>query len=98
MREVVFTVPGVEGEFACDADQLTDYDTAKLMSKADEDMGASFEVMERIFMGRDSEYMRRLGGNVSQIGTLLTAAIDAVGEDAKNSSASPQTSKGTGAK
>ncbi|WP_077597874.1 hypothetical protein [Olsenella urininfantis] len=98
MKEVVFTVEGVEGEFSCDADQLTDYDTAKLMFNADGDMGAPFEVMERIFMGRDSEYMRRLGGNVSQIDTLVTAAMNAVGEDAKNSSASPQTSNATGAK
>ena len=49
-------------------------------------------------MGNDEEYIERLGGSVDRLNDLLAAALDAVGEDAKNSSASPQTSKPTEAK
>ena len=98
MKEITFTVDGVDGEFVCDADELKSYKTAKQLARADEDFSLSFDVMERVFMGNDEEYIERLGGSVDRLNDLLAAALDAVGEDAKNSSASPQTSKPTEAK
>lgn len=96
MREVKFTVDGVEGEFTCDADEVRSYKTAKQLSMADEDASLTFEIMERVFLGRDEEYVERLGGDVSQVQTLMTAAIGACG--AKNTSASSRQSSGTEAK
>lgn len=97
MREVKFAIEGY-GEFACDADQVTNYHTGKLLAYCKRDAAYSFEAMERIFMGRDDEYMERLGGDVAKTGVLLEAAIEAVGEEAKNSSASSPASNGTEAK
>lgn len=98
MKEITFTIPDIEGEFVCDADELKSYKTAKQLARADEDFSLSFDVMERVFMGNDEEYIERLGGSVDCLNGLLAAALDAVGEDAKNSSASSQTSKPTEAK
>lgn len=83
MKEITFTVDGVDGEFVCDADELKSYKTAKQLARADEDFSLSFDVMERVFMGRDEEYIERLGGSVDRLNDLLAAALDAVGEDAK---------------
>ena len=98
MKEITFTVDGVDGEFVCDADELKCSKTAKQLARADDDFSLSFDVMERVFMGRDEDYIERLGGSVDCLNGLLAAALDAVGEDAKNSSASPRTSKPTEAK
>ena len=98
MREIVFTIPDVEGEFSCDADEVKSYKTSKQLARGNEDPSGVFDVMERIFMGRDEDYIERLGGSVDCLNGLLAAALDAVGEDAKNSSASPRTSKPTEAK
>lgn len=96
MKPVTFSIDGVEGEFTCDADEVRSYKTAKQLAKSEEDFGAAFEVMERIFCGNDEEYVDRLGGDVENIQTLLSEAIKACG--AKNSPASSPASKGTEAK
>lgn len=96
MREIVFTIPTREGEFSCDADEVKSYKTSKQLARGNEDPSGVFDVMERIFMGRDEEYIERVGGGVEDMNELLNAAIGAC--KAKNSSASPQTSSATGAK
>ena len=88
MKEITFTVDGVDGEFVCDADELKSYKTAKQLARADEDFSLSFDVMERVFMGNDEEYIERLGGSVDRLNDLLAAALDAVGEDAWHCSGS----------
>lgn len=96
MKKVKFTVDGYEGDFVCDADEVKSYRTAKQLIKAQEDAGLAFDVMERIFMGHDEEYVDRVGGEVDDISKLLAAAVEACG--AKNSSASPAPSKRSAAK
>ena len=91
MNPVTFTIEGVEGEFTCDADVVRSYKTAKQLAKSEEDFSVAFDVMERIFGGKDEEYIDRLGGDVTCI-----QAIEACG--AKNSQASSPASKGAGAK
>ena len=71
MKEITFTVDGVDGEFVCDADELKSYKTAKQLARADEDFSLSFDVMERVFMGNDEEYIERLGGSVDRLNDLL---------------------------
>jgi hypothetical protein len=39
---------------------------------------------QTLFNGKDREYARAIGGKVDKMGELLTAAIAAAGEDAKN--------------
>ena len=96
MKPVTFTIDGVDGEFTCDSDEVRSYKTAKQLAKSEEDFSAAFDVMERIFCGRDEEYIERLGGDVECIQTILSHAIEACG--AKNSQASSPVSKGAGAK
>lgn len=96
MNPVTFTIDGVEGKFTCDADVVRSYKTAKQLAKSEEDFSVAFDVMERIFDGRDEEYIDRLGGDVTCIQTLLGKAIEACG--AKNSQASSPASKGAEAK
>lgn len=96
MNPVTFTIDGVEGEFTCDADVVRSYKTAKQLAKSEEDFSVAFDVMERIFDGKDEEYIDRLGGDVTCIQTLLGKAIEACG--AKNSQASSPALKGAGAK
>ena len=82
--------------FTIDADVVRSYKTAKKLAKSEEDFSVAFDVMERIFDGKDEEYIDRLGGDVTCIQTLLGKAIEACG--AKNSQASSPASKGAGAK
>lgn len=96
MNKVKFTVESVEGEFFCDADEIRSYKTAKQLVNSDKDASLAFDVMERVFMGNDEEYVERIGGDVEDIQKLLAAAVEACG--AKNSKASPSTSKSTKAK
>lgn len=96
MDKVKFTVPGHDGEFTCDADQVKSYKVAKKLVRSDDDPSLLFECMEAIFCGNDEEYIDRLGGDVDEIGTLLQSAVEACA--AKNSSASSQTSSGAEAK
>ena len=55
-----------------------------------------FEAFERVFAGRDEEYMERLGGSVESTGVLMRAAFEAA--KAKNSQDSSSSSKGTAQK
>ena len=96
MNEIKFTVPDVDGEFACDSDEVRSYRTSKQLARGDEEPGGVFDVMERIFMGRDEEYIERVGGGIEDMNKLVNAAIVAC--KAKNSLASPQTSNATEAK
>jgi len=95
MREVKFSVEGIEGEFSCDADQLTDYKTVKALACFAENPAGAFHAMERIYMGNDEEYMERVGG-FGNMALLNDAATEAA--KANNSSASSPASKGTEAK
>lgn len=96
MKQVSFTIDGIEGEFICDADEVTSYKTAKQLAKSEKDFSVAFDVMERVFCGKDEEYIDRMGGDIGCIQTLLGSAIEACG--AKNSQASSPASKGAGAK
>lgn len=95
MGTVTFEVEGVEGEFACDADELRSYRTVKQLAMAEARPEGLFEALERVYMGRDEEYVERVGG-FDRIGALNDAAVEAA--RAKNSSASPRPSKGVAAK
>ena len=86
MKPVTFTVEGVEGEFTCDADVVRSYRPQSCSRNREEDFSVAFDVMERIFDGKDEEYIDRLGGDVTCIQPLLGKAIEACG--AKNSQAS----------
>lgn len=85
MTEVTFTVDGY-GEFACDADEVKSYRVLKKLARSDEDPSNVFDVMEDVFMGRDEEYIDRMGGGIDDAKALLDEAVKACG--AKNSSAS----------
>lgn len=96
MTEITFTVPGYEGEFTADYDELTSYKTNKQFAMSEKNPGGMFEAFERVFAGHDEEYMERLGGSVEATGVLMQAAFEAA--KAKNSSASSETSKAIEAK
>lgn len=94
MREVKFQVEGVDGEFRCDADALTDYRTIKQLALAERDLGGMFEALERVYMGHDVEYVERVGG-MERLEALNDAALEAA--KAKKPSASSRASR-SGAK
>lgn len=96
MREISFAVEGVEGEFVADYDELTSYRTNKQFANAANDTAGMFSAFERVFAGRDEEYVERVGGSVSDVYTLMEAAFEAA--KAKNSQASSRTSSSTEAK
>lgn len=96
MAEITFTVPGADGEFTADLDELTSYKTNKQFAQSKTNPGGMFEAFERVFAGRDEEYVERLGGSVDATGTLMEAAFEAA--KAKNSQASSATSKGIATK
>ena len=95
MNQVKFQVEGVEGDFFCDADQLTSDRTLKQFALADKYPAGMFEALERVYMGNDEEYVERVGG-FDNLAALNDAATKAV--KAKNSSGSSRASKGTGTK
>ena len=68
MTEITFTVDGVDGEFAADLDELKSYKT---------DPAGMMDAMERIFMGRDEEYIEALGGTSYDMRRLCDAAFEA---------------------
>lgn len=96
MTEITFTVPGHDGEFTADYDELTSYRTSKQFAMSEKNPSGMFEAFERVFAGRDEEYMDRMGGSVEATGVLLQAAFEAA--KAKKSSASSETSKVIAAK
>lgn len=77
MTELTFTIPGIDGEFTADLDELLSYKTNKQFAKSETEPGGMFEAFERVFAGRDEEYMERLGGSVESTGTLMQAAFEA---------------------
>lgn len=89
MTEITFTVPGHDGEFTADYDELTSYKTNKQFAMGEKNPGGMFEAFERVFAGHDEEYMERLGGSVESTGLLMEAAFEAA--KAKNSQASSET-------
>lgn len=82
MRKVEFTVEGVKGRFACDADELESYKTIKQFARGEEDPAGLFDAIERVYMGHDEEYVERVGG-MTGLGRLNDAAVEAC--RAKNS-------------
>ena len=64
MTELTFTIPGIEGEFTADYDELTSYKTNKQFAKSETEPAGMFDAFERVFAGHDEEYMERLGGSV----------------------------------
>ena len=62
MTEIKFSVDGVDGEFAADLDELKSYKTVKQFARSETDPAGMMDAMERIFMGRDEEYIEALGG------------------------------------
>lgn len=96
MTELTFTIPGIDGEFTADLDELLSYKTNKQFAKSETEPAGMFEAFERVFAGRDEEYMERLGGSVESTSTLMQAAFEAA--KAKNSQDSSSSSKGTAQK
>lgn len=96
MIELTFTIPGIDGEFAADLDELLSYKTNKQFAKGETEPAGMFDAFERVFAGHDEEYMERLGGSVESAGTLMRAAFEAA--KAKNSQDSSSSSKGTAQK
>lgn len=95
MKQVKFQVDGVDGDFFCDADELTSYRTIKQFTLGNKNPSGLFEALERVYMGHDEEYVDRVGG-MDGLRRLTDAATEAV--KAKNSSASSRASKRTGTK
>lgn len=96
MENITFKIDGIDGDFVCDADELKSYRTLKQFACGDTDAAGVFEALERVFMGRDVEYMERVGGGVENIKVLCDAAVEAA--KAKNASASSDASKSTATK
>jgi len=71
-------------QFEANDDVLTDYEFVADVLTADEDPKAMIRCFQTLFNGKDREYARAIGGKVDKMGELLTAAIGAAGEDAKN--------------
>lgn len=78
MTEVKFTVVGVKGDFFADADELKSYRTNKALAMAERDPASFYAALERIYMGRDAEYVERVGGDVDALAKLNEAAAEAV--------------------
>lgn len=76
MHKVKFTVPGIDGNFEADADELHSYRTIKQLALADEDLPGMLHALERIYMGKDVEYVDRMGG-LDGLGKLNDAAVEA---------------------
>jgi len=74
----------VTGKFEADDEVLTDYEFVADVLTADEDPKAMVRCFRAVFAGRDREYARVVGGKVDTMGRLLQAALEAVGEAAKN--------------
>lgn len=91
MQEMRFEVDGVE--FIADYDELVSYKTNKQFARSETDPAGMFDAYERVFAGRDEEYVAALGGSVEAVGRIMTAAFEAA--KAKNSKDSSGTSKGT---
>lgn len=96
MTELTFTILGIDGEFTADLDELLSYKTNKQFAKSETEPAGMFEAFERVFAGRDEEYMERLGGSVESTGALMRAAFEAA--KAKNSQDSSSSSNGTAQK
>lgn len=90
MRKVTFCVEGYDGEFVCDADELTSYKTLKQFAQSETNPAGMFDALERVYMGHDEEYAERMGG-VENMGALNDAAVAAV--NAKKSQASSSRTK-----
>lgn len=69
--------------FECDEKAATDYRVLKSMSKMGTNPAAFFDGFERIFSGKDEEYAEKVGGSIEEMGNLLSAAVEAVGDAAK---------------
>lgn len=94
MNEMRFEVDGVE--LMADYDQLVSYKTNKQFARSATDPAGMFDAYERVFAGRDEEYVDALGGSVAAVERIMTAAFEAA--KAKNSQTSSQTSKATATK
>lgn len=94
MNEVRFEVDGIE--MAADYDKLTSYKVNKAFARSASNPAGMFDAYESVFAGRDEEYVDALGGTVDCMGRIMQAAFEAA--KAKNSQASPSTSKSTGAR
>lgn len=91
MNELRFEVDGIE--LIADYDQLTSYKTNKQFARSESDPAGMFEAYERVFAGRDEEYVAALGGSIDAIGRMMQAAFEAA--KAKKSQDSSATSKAT---
>lgn len=91
MQELKFSVDDVE--LIADYDELVSYKTNKQFARSETDPAGMFEAYERVFAGRDEEYVEALGGSVEAIGRIMQAAFEAA--QAKNSKASSRTTKST---
>lgn len=71
-------------QFEADETLLEDYEFIADVLTADDDPKAMIRCFRALFVGKDREYARQLGGKFAKMGELLAAAIEAAGTDAKN--------------
>ncbi len=84
MNQVKFHVDGVEGEFFVDKDAINNYKNMKALALADKNPAGFYAALEAIYMGKDEEYVDRVGG-MEGLEKLNNAAAEAVAAaNAKN--------------
>lgn len=69
-------------EFEASKTAIKSYRVQKQLARAKADPNGMMDAVERIFMGRDVEYVDALGGDAEKLEVLLSAAIAAA--NAKN--------------
>lgn len=79
---IKFNVPDIEGDFFVDKQEMTSYRTIKALALSEENPAGMFLTLERLFDGKDEEYVERVGG-VDNLAKLIDAATEAV-KNAKN--------------
>ena len=50
MTELTFTIPGIDGEFTADLDELLSYKTNKQFAKSETEPAGMFEAFERCLL------------------------------------------------
>lgn len=65
-------------EFEADTKALTDYSMIKHIANVETDPAGYFAALEKVFIGRDEEYIAQLGGDASAMAGLYAAAAQAV--------------------
>ena len=73
-------------EIIYDESVLKDYRTQKVMARGD--VAGFFDVLEKLFCGRDEEYADLVGGTAESMAPLIQACMEDAGSAVKNSPSS----------